>query len=175
MRTKKLVRVAILGAIGWALLFLEFSILPSAAFLKLNFSDLPALLAAFSMGPMAGVGVVLITNLIHILQTYSAGVGELANVLISGTLVIVAGNFYRKNRSRLGAGIALLLGQVCMIIMALFANRLLLLPLYITGGTPQVFTTLLLTAILPFNAIKAVLISALTLLVYKPLSPLLKG
>ncbi len=174
MKTKNLVRVAVLGAIGYILMLLEFAILPGASFLKLNFSDLPALLAAFSMGPLAGLGVVLIENGLHLLQTFSGGIGELANVLVSGVLVIVAGTFYRNNHTKRGAAIALILGEVLMIIMALFANRLLLLPLYLSDAAPEVYTGLLLTAILPFNAIKAVIISALTMVLYKPLSPLLK-
>ncbi len=174
MKTKNLVRIAVLGAIGYILMLVEFSILPGASFLKLNFCDLPSLLAAFAMGPAAGLAVVLIENILHLMQTFSGGVGELANILVSGTFVLVAGVFYRNNHTKKGAFIGLLLGSALMIIMALFANRFLLLPLYLSGGTPEVFTNLLLTAILPFNAIKAVIITALTMLLYKPLSPLLK-
>ena len=175
MKTKNLVRIAILGAIGYVLMLLEFPLLPTAGFLKLNFCDIPSLLAAFSMGPLAGLMVVAIENALHLFQTFSGGIGELANFLVSGTFVVVAGVFYRNNHTKKGARVALILGGALMVIMALFANRFLLLPLYMPAGTPEQFTSLLLSAILPFNLIKGLIIIALTLVLYKPLSPLLKN
>ncbi len=175
MNTKTLIRIALLGAIGWLLMFLEFPILPSANFLRLNFCDIPALLAAFSMGPLAGFSVVVIENVLHFIAgSFSGGIGEFANILISGTLAVVAGNFYRNFHTKKGAFLALCLASVLMIIMALFANRYLLLPMYLKNVPSSAFTQMLITAILPFNAIKAVIITTITMFLYKPLSPLLK-
>ena len=175
MNTKTLLRIAILGAIGFILMLFEFTVLPAANFLKLNFCDIPALLAAFSMGPVAGLLVVILENILHFIAgSFSGGVGELANILISGTFALVAGTLYRKFHTKKGAFFALIVGSICMIIMALLSNRFINLPLYIKGGTPAVFNQLLITAILPFNAIKAVIITTITMLLYKPLSPILK-
>ncbi len=174
MKIKNLIRIAMLGAIGYVLLILEFPIFPAAPFLKLNGSDLPALLAAFSMGPLSGFLVVILTNLLHLLQTGSGGVGELANVLVSGALVLTAGLFYRRFHTKRGAFLALCLASVVMIGMAGISNRLILLPAYMPGAESSVYLSLILSAILPFNAIKAVLVTILTMLLYKPLSPLLK-
>ncbi len=172
MTTKNLLRISILGAIGFILMQFEFAILPSASFLRLNFCDIPALFASFAIGPVAGFLVVLIENALHLFQTFSGGVGELANVIISGTFALVAGLVYKKLHTKKGAFLALIIGSCAMIIAALFANRFINLPLY---GIPaaQIMPTLL-GAILPFNALKAVIITVLTMLLYKPLSPLLK-
>ena len=172
MNTKNLIRIAVLGAIGFILMQFEFAVLPSASFLKVNLCDIPALFASFAIGPVAGLLVVVVENGLHLFQTFSGGVGELANVLISGPFVLAAGLIYRKLHTKKGAFLSLLLGSVVMLIAALFANRFINLPLY---GIPaaQIMPTLL-GAILPCNAIKAVIITILTMLLYKPLSPLLK-
>ena len=172
--TKTLLRIATLGAVGYVLMLLEFSILPAASFLKLNLSDIPALLAAFAMGPVAGLLVVLIENILHIAVSFSGGVGELANILIGGTFAVSAGLLYKKHHTKRGALLALLFGSILMIFAALLSNRFLLLPMYLPYGSAEVFGKMLLSAILPFNVLKAVIITTLLMLLYKPLSPLLK-
>ena len=172
MNTKNLLRISVLGAIGFILMQFEFSVLPSASFLKLNLCDIPALFASFAIGPVAGFLVVLIENALHLFQSFSGGVGELANVIISGTFALVAGLVYKKLHTKKGAFLALVIGSIAMICAALLANRFINLPLYGIPA-PQIMPTLL-AAILPFNAIKAVIITVLTMLLYKPLSPLLK-
>lgn len=167
-------RVSILGAIGFLLMMLEFPILPFANFLKLNFSDVPALLAAFSMGPFAGLAVVLLENLLHLFVTNSGGVGELANFLVSGTLVLTAGAIYRIYHTRRGAIYSLLIGSVCMLVGAMAANFFILFPLYMPGAPAASRLPLIWSAVLPFNAIKAVLVSLIILFLYKPLSQFFK-
>ena len=175
MKTKTLLRIAMLGAIGYVLMLLEFVVLPTASFLKLNLCDVPSLFAAFSMGPFAGLAVVLIENLLHLLQTTSGGVGELANVLISGTLVLTAGFFYRNFHTKKGAFIGLSLASILMVVMAAFANRYILLPMYMASAPASAYAALIFSAVVPFNLIKAVVVTTLTMCLYKPLSPLLKN
>ena len=172
MHIKTIARVAILSAIGYILMQFEFAILPSASFLRMNLCEIPALFAAFAIGPVAGLSVVIVENALHLFQTFSGGVGEMANILISGPFVLCAGLVYRKLHTKTGALLSLLSGSVVMLVAALLANRFINLPLY---GIPaeKVLETLML-AILPFNAIKAAVVTVLTMLLYKPLSPLLK-
>ncbi len=172
MKTKNLLRIAILGAIGFILMQFEFAVLPSASFLRMNLCDIPALFAAFSIGPVAGLLVVIIENALHLFQSFSGGVGEMANILISGPFVLCAGLLYKRFHTKGGAFWSLVLGSIVMLLAALFANRFINLPLY--GIPKEQIVPTLLAAILPFNAIKAVVITALTMLLYKPLSPLLK-
>ncbi len=172
MHIKTITRIAILGAIGYILMQFEFSILPSASFLRMNLCEIPALFAAFAIGPVAGLFVVIVENIPHLFQTFSGGVGELANILISGPFVLSAGLVYRKLHTRTGAFLSLLLGSAVMLLAALLANRFINLPLY--GVPAEKIGETLLFAILPFNAIKAAVVTVLTMLLYKPLSPLLK-
>lgn len=174
MKTKNLIRIAMLGAAGYVLMLLEVAILPAAPFLKLNISDTAALFATFSMGPLAGLGVVFLENLLHLMQSSSGGVGELANFLVSGVLVTVAGLLYQKFHTKKGAFLSLLAASVCMIFMAALSNRFIMLPLYMPTASPAALASLITGAVLPFNAIKAAIITFLTMLLYKPLSPLLK-
>ena len=100
-RTHKITVTAMLGAVATVLMFLEFPIpflIPP--FVKLDFSELPALLASFSLGPVSGVAVCLIKNLVCCLRSSTGCVGELANFLIGICLVVSAGIIYRRKKSR---------------------------------------------------------------------------
>ena len=92
---RRLVVTAVLSALSAALMYLEFSVPVVPSFLKYDFSDLPALIAAFGVGPLAGVAVELIKNLIHLPMTATGGVGELANFIIGVCYVLPAGLIYR--------------------------------------------------------------------------------
>ncbi len=172
-QTNYYTRIAILGAIGFLLMMFEFPLLAAAPFLRLNFSDVPALLGGFAMGPVAGFAIVFLQNLLHLFETNSGGVGELANCIVSGSFVVSAALLYRKIHTRRGAILSLLLGSVLMILAAWIANYFLLFPLY--GIPADARLPLVKSAVLPFNSIKAVIISAATILLYKPLSHLLKA
>ncbi len=171
-KTNYYTRIAILGAIGFLLMMAEFPLLAAAPFLRLNFSDVPAFLGGFSMGPVAGFAVVLLQNALHLFQTNSGGVGELANCIVSGVFVVTAALVYRKYHTRRGALCALLLGSLLMLVAACLSNLFILFPLY--GIPADSRLALVKSAVLPFNAIKAVIISTVTMLLYKPLSSLLK-
>ncbi len=94
MTTKQLTRVAILSVIAYILMFLEFGLPIFPGFLMLDFSDLPALIGAFAMGPMAGVMIQFVKATLHfITKSWSGGVGELANFII-GVFLCGAGGAY---------------------------------------------------------------------------------
>lgn len=174
-KTRKTARIGVLGALGFMLLWLEFAILPAAPFLKLSFADVPALLASFAMGPVAGVCTVLVTNILHMCLSSSGFIGELANFLISGIYVVAAGLIYKRIHTKSGAATALTAGGIIMTLAASVINRFLLLPLYMPDVGAEFLNNTVLTAILPFNLIKAAVLFLILMLLYKPLSPILKG
>ena len=100
---RRLTGIAMLSAVAFALQFLEFPIPIMPAFIKLDFSDLPELLAAFAYGPLAGVAVAAIKNLIHLPLSSSMYVGELSNFLLGTVLSVAAGAIYKKHKTKRGA------------------------------------------------------------------------
>ena len=102
-RTRKLTGVAMLSAVSVVLSFLSFPVPLMPSFIKLDFAELPALIAAFAYGPISGVAVCLVKNLIALLKTSSGGIGTLCNFLLGVSFVVPAGIVYLKKRSRSGA------------------------------------------------------------------------
>ena len=174
---------------AFVLQLLEFPIpflIPS--FVQMDFSELPALLATFSIGPVSGVSVCLIKNVVKVIfKTTTGGVGELCNFLIGAALVVPAGLLYRRMKTRKGALIGALAGAVCMGILSVPINYFISYPIYtafmpldvIIGMYQELIPSVngLLSCLvifnLPFTMLKGLLCSALCFAVYKPLSPLL--
>lgn len=187
--TKFLVKTALLSAIGVILTLLEFPLPLLPPFLHFNIADLPGVLAAFTGGPLMGVAVVLLKNLLYTSIRFSTEqvVGCVANILIGLAYVLPAAYIYRRHKDRKHAVIGLIVGSVGLIAAGLLTNYYINIPFYatlmgvdinailaMTGSS--VFGTMtgyLLLGVLPFNLIRAVAMSAVTLLIYKPLSPLL--
>ncbi|MBC1777837.1 ECF transporter S component [Listeria booriae] len=169
---KTFVSIAVLGAVAFVIMLIQFPLLPSAPFLKLDFSDVPAAIGGLLFGPLAIILIEFVKNVLEYLVTGSfvgVPVGELANFLSGICFVLPIYYVFRYTRSTkamiLGAGI----GTVTMtVIMSLF-NYFVLLPFYITvGGLPAGtnIAALVTTAILPFNLLKGVVVSAVFILVY---------
>ena len=93
-------RCGILAAMAVILYYIE---IPVVAFYKLDLSTLPAILAGFAMGPLPGVAVVVIKNLVHMLGTSTACVGELADIIMSSCFIIPASLIYRRHKDRKSA------------------------------------------------------------------------
>ena len=185
-------RIGALTALSVVLFFtLE---IPVVAFYKLDFSTLPALLGGLAIGPWAGVVILVLKVGIHVLIKglgSTMGIGDLADLIMSVALVLPATLMYRRNRTKKGAAVGLATGTLCMIVAGVLVNWLLLIPAYMvayhmdleaiigmaTKTLPFVDTQwkLLLFVTAPFNLLKGGLISLITLLIYKPLRPLLKG
>ena len=191
--TRNLVAVGILGAIGAVLMILNFNIptiMPS--FIKLDFSELPAIIATFAYGPIGGIMVCLVKNLLNfILASNTGGAGELSNFILGCAYVIPAGLIYKKNRTLKGAIISALVGSVASGCVSFFSNYFLIYPLFtlvlkcsmeaIVGMYTLIFPNItklwqaLLYFNVPFTFIKCMLTSVITFLVYKRISPLLRG
>ena len=190
-RLRPLVITALLSAIGFVLMFLEFSLPIIPSFVKLDFSELPALIATFALGPVWGVVVCLVKNLIHLFITSTAGVGELANFLLGATFTFSAGLIYKKNKTLKGALLASVVGSALMALMSFPINCFITYPFYAKAFMPMSVIIDMYKAILPqadtlykavlifnvpFNFIfKGILTSLITIVVYKRLSPIIKG
>jgi len=182
--TRQLTTMSILAAVASILFLVEITIV---SFYKLDFSNIPVLLGTFSMGPLAGVMILAVKSALGILHTSSGGVGELADFLIGLAMILPAGLIYRRDKSRKGALIGMLVGGVAATIAGVLANIYILFPVFGLspetvvaigqGINPAIHTqwdfVLLITA--PFNVLKWGAISALGWFLYKPLSPLLHG
>ena len=181
---------AMFGALSFVLQLFEFPLpflIPS--FVEFDFSDLPALVASFSMGPVSGVLVVLIKNVIHLTMTTTGGVGELANFLLSAAFVGTAGVIYRFYKNRGGALFGSLSGAVAMSVISVPINYFITYPIYynfmskdaILAAYQAIFPfvsdiyTCLWFFNAPFNLLKGLVITAITFFIYKHISLLIKG
>ncbi len=187
VKTHKLVVTAMLAAVAAVLMFLEFSVPIMPSFIKLDISELPALLASFSLGPVYGVAVCLVKNLVSLTHTSTGGVGELSNFLLGVSFVVPAGLLYKKVKSRKGAFIGSLLGAIIMAVLSVPLNYFVTYPIYtvfmplegIIGMYQMIlpFVKNLLQCLLvfnmPFTFFKGMLDVLIAFLIYKPLSPLL--
>lgn len=169
VNVRKITVTAMLGALAAILMFFEFSvpfIMPG--FIKMDFSELPALIAAFSMGPVSGIAVCFIKNIVNLLHTTSGGVGE---------------------KSQKGALIGALTGAVIMAVVSVFSNYFVVYPVYenfmpmeaIIGAYQAINHNVrnlwdaLIWFNMPFTFVKGMFSVVITFLVYKRISPILKG
>ena len=111
--TKFYTNISILAASGTILMYFQLPY-PFLTFLKLDASEVPVLLGAFAFGPVAGIVIELIKNILHLFSTQSAGIGELANFIAGSTFAGTAGVIYRKNRTLRGAAWGLIAGTAAM-------------------------------------------------------------
>lgn len=181
---------AMLSAISFVLMYFEFPIPIMPAFIKFDFSDLPALIGTFAYGPVCGVIICLIKNLLHLMDSNSMLVGELSNFILGAAFVIPAGLIYKFKKTKKSALIGGITGAVFMGIFCVFSNYFIVYPVYYQVAMPQEAILGMYQAILPsmksilqsllvfnlpFTIVKGLISVAITMLVYKPLSPILKG
>lgn len=186
---RKLTGTAMLSAIAYVLMFLDFSVPFMPSFIKMDLSELPALIGSFAYGPVAGVIICLIKNVLHLFITTTGGVGELSNFLLGASFVLVAGGVYRFKKTRTGALIGSILGAVLMGLFSILSNYYLVYPIYynfmpkeailsayqlIFSGVHNILECLIVFNA-PFTCIKGLLSVVITFLIYKRLSPILKG
>ena len=178
---------ALLAAVASALYLIQFPVPLVPSFLKMDVSDLPALVAALALGPWWGVLVCVIKNAVGLLHSETMLVGELSNLILSSAMALAAGLLYRKWKSRGGAIAAALLGAAAMGAISLPSNLYLIYPLFekvmglpipvILGWYQAVLPSVdslwkaLLIFNVPFTFVKGLLCAALMALVYLPLRP----
>lgn len=180
---------ALLSAIAYILAFIEFPVPLSPSFAKMDLSDFPALIGAFAFGPISGLLIELVKNTLQLLTTSTGGIGEIANFLMGASYVVAAGVIYKHHKTKKTAWIACVVASFVMGIAAALANYFILLPLFETfmpldqliasfgAFLPFIHTKLdiVLFNALPFNILKGLVIGGFTMLIYKRLSPILKG
>ena len=177
MDTSKMVKIGMLSAVSIVLMMFEVALPIFPEFLKIDISDLPALIGAVAMGPVAGVMIELVKNALHLFKTSTAGVGELANFLVGVALVVPIGFVYKKKKSLGGFIQGAIVGCIIMVLVACTFNYYILIPAYaVAFGAPiEAFVeiankvngsvvdlkTLIFFAIAPFNVVKAVVVSVM--------------
>jgi len=180
-----LVKISILSSIGYILMFISVPLpMLFPEFLKVDISDLPALLGGIALGPMAGVTIAFFKNLLQFITGMSTtgGVGEFANFLIGGSFVFTVSYIYSKKRDVAGVIIGLISGIIVMTIVGCIANYFIILPFYSKIGwsidavvamgsaiNPAINNKLsfVIWIIAPFNILKSGIMSLLTLPMYK--------
>lgn len=185
---------AMLSAVAFILMFLDFPLpmlIPS--FVKMDFSDLPALLGAFALGPVYGIVISFMKNLLHIVikGTSTACVGELCNFMLGAVFSFAAGYIYKRNKTRKSAILGAVIGAVAMGLFSVPSNYWITYPAYvqfyhmpleaiigmyqaILPSADGLFKCLVIFN-MPFTIVKGLLDAVLCMLIYKPLSPILHG
>ena len=186
---RKMTVTAIMAAVSTVLMFLSFNVPLMPSFIKLDLSELPALISSFAMGPISGVAVCLVKNLINLFFTTTGGVGELSNFLLGCAFVVPAGLIYKYKRNKKWAIIGSLIGAASMALLSIVSNYFVVYPIY-TAFMPmdaiigmykaicppvENLIQCLLVFNLPFTFIKGMISVVITLLVYKKLSPIING
>ena len=188
-----MVKIAMLSAVATVLMLFEFP-LPFIAptFYELDFSEVPVLVGAFALGPWACIiieGMKILLNFI-LNGTITAGVGEVANFVMGVCFVFPAALVYKKSKTRKSAIIGLLVGTALLLIVGSLINIYVMIPAYGAAfGMPQEafigmaaaiwpaidsMAEFALYCVVPFNLLKCILVSGITILIYKKLSPILK-
>ena len=189
LNVRNMAMTGILAAISAVLMMFSFNIPIMPSFIKMDFSELPALIAAYSMGPLSGVTVCLIKNLINVTMSTTGGVGELSNFLLGCCFVLPAGMLYRYKSNRAYALAGALIGSATMALMSLPINYYITYPVYtaflpldkiiamyqaIFPGVNGLFQCLLIFNV-PYTFVKGLLNTLLAFLIYKRISPFIKG
>ena len=185
-------KIGMLSAIAVVLMLFEIPLPFAPAFYEIDFSEVPVLVGCFAMGPLGGMLIELIKIIMNFIinGTITAGVGEIANLLIGCAFVVPAGIIYKKHKSRKSAIIGMATGTIFMTIVGCFLNAFILLPAYAkafqmpiealvemgaaVNGSVNSLLTFVMFAVAPFNLLKGVLVSLIVLLIYKKISPVFR-
>ena len=180
---------AMLSAVAYLLAFVEFPVPLSPSFARMDLSDFPALIGAFAFGPLSGLLIELVKNTLQLLTTSTGGIGEIANFLMGASYVVAAGVLYKHRKTKKTALLACITASFVMGAAAALANYFILLPLFesfmpldqliasFAEFLPFIHTELdvVLFNAFPFNLLKGLVIGGVTMLIYKRLTPILKG
>jgi riboflavin transporter FmnP len=179
--TKTMVTMSLLSALSYGLMLLESP--AYIGFLRLELSDIPAIVGAFQFGPIAGLFIELIKNLLKAFTaTKTAGIGELANFVVSAAYVVPAAIIFQKMKSKYKSIFAFGIATICMVIAGFLVNYFITIPLYASlyGGMENVLAaatvviptikdklTLILYGITPFNIVKGIFLGIIAHYTYR--------
>ena len=188
---KTIAKIAILAAIAVVLMLVDFPLPVAPSIYKLDFSEVPVLIGAFALGPWQACCIEFVKILLNffLTGTFTAGIGELANFLMGCAFVVPAGIIYKHNKSRQSAIKGLITGTIFMVLAGDLLNYFVLIPAYVNivhypleaiiAAGQEIFPfvtsqlTLVLVCVTLFNTIKGILVSLITTILYKRVSPLL--
>lgn len=166
--TKRIAMYALFVALSMAVSFVDFPIVPGVEWLKYDPSGIVSLVAGFAYGPAAAVIVSVLGFLPHL---FTNPWGTLMAVLVALALSVPAALIYRRNKTRKGAVIGIIVGAIAALAVAIVGN-VIVTPFYAHMTTAQV-VALIVPALLPFNVLKFTIHGVVTFLIYKPISNLL--
>ena len=172
LNTNRFIKLSLLSAIAVILMYIDFPVIPIFPWLKIDLSDVPALMGAFAFGPLAGVIIELMKNLLILIVkgTGTGFVGELANFLVGVALVWPAALVYKKNKTKKTAILGMVLGVLCIEVVGILANVYLLLPAYGMAMSKAELMQYVTVGLIPFNGIKSILVCGITYALYKKVS-----
>lgn len=191
-KLRRLTAAAMMGAVAFVLMYMSFSVPVLSPFAEFDFSALPEMISGFALGPLGAMETIVVKLLLKLVFKGSSSMltGELQNLLLSMAYVLPAAFFYQKHKTKKGAIIGLAIGSVTEIIVAVFTNIYLIFPAFIaiygmnwdtiiemcTKVNPWIkdIPTMVAFSIVPFNVISKVVISFITVLLYKHISVPLK-
>ncbi|WIV12006.1 ECF transporter S component [Proteiniborus sp. MB09-C3] len=191
MSTRTMVKTAVLSVLAFLIMYFEVPLWFTPPFLKVDLSDIPALIGAFSLGPVAGVVIELLKNILNVAieGTTTGAVGELANFFVGSIFVFVAGIIYQNKKSFKSAILGMVAATIAMTVAVSVLNYYFLIPFYAKlfgvsvdqyvemGAQVNRFVTdyksFILYGIVPFNLLKGIMISVITIPLYKRVSPIL--
>ena len=183
----------LMSALATILMFIEIPLFFAPEFYKLDFSEIPVMIGTYMLGPVAGVIIELVKILLKLVfkGTTTAFVGDLANFLVGCSMILPASIIYYHKKTKKTALIGMIVGTLIMSIFGSAFNAIYLLPKFSqlyglpldvivqmgTAVNPKInsVTTLALFAVAPFNLLKGTLVTIITLLLYKRISPLIKS
>lgn len=191
--TRRLVMIAMMSAVATVIYYLDFPVPLMPSFIKLDLSNVISLIAGFSLGPVSGVVVCLIKNIIHLLIKgfgTTFGIGDIFDFVTGAVFVLTSSIIYKRNKTKKSAVIGCSVGALVFGLVSLPLNLFIVYPIYaaafggmdtilgmykeILPGVNSLFEALAIFN-LPFTLVKGILCAVVTILIYKPLSPLIKG
>lgn len=168
----KMIKISLLVAIAVVLMYFDFPVIPLFPWLKIDLSEVPALMGGFAYGPVAGGAIVILKVLLRFLikGTETGFIGELANIIVGLALVVPAAWIYNRNKSKKTAVIGMIIGGIVMELLGIVANVYFLLPAYGMQMAPAELSQYVIVGLLPFNGLKALIVGIITYLLYKKVS-----
>ena len=190
LNIRALTLTGVMGALAFGLMMLEFSIPIMPAFIKLDFSELPALITGFAFGPLWGIAVCFIKNFIHVFISSTGAIGEISNFVLGAVFVGVSALIYKNKKNKKWALLSCIIASAVMAVFSVFSNYYIVYPLYVKVlGMPEAAILGMYQAILPsvdnlfeaiaifnlpFNFVKMILVSLICFAIYKRISPIMK-
>lgn len=168
----KMIKISLLVAIAVVLMYFDFPVIPLFPWLKIDLSEVPALMGGFAYGPIAGGAIVILKVVLRFLikGTETGFIGELANIIVGLALVVPAAWIYNRNKSKKTAVIGMVVGGLVMEVLGIIANIYFLLPAYGMQMAPAELSQYVIVGLLPFNGLKALIVGVITYLLYKKVS-----